>query len=63
MEKAEEIGDDLAARIGMRTGCPRQAPDAPTPPGGPGRTVSHVTTRIIIAFAPFGRYDLITVLE
>jgi hypothetical protein len=59
MEKAEEIGDDLAARIGMRMG----APDAPTPPGGPGRTVSHVTTRIIIAFAPFGRYDLITVLE
>jgi len=26
MEKAEEIGDDLAARIGMRMG----APDAPS---------------------------------
>jgi hypothetical protein len=37
MEKAEEIGDDLAARIGMG------APDAPTPrrPGTHGVSRDH----------------------
>lgn len=61
MEKAEEIGDDLAARIGMG------APDAPTPrrPGSGTHGVSRHGPRvcITIAFAPFGRYDLITVSE
>ena len=40
MEKAEEIGDDLAARIGNANGCPRR-PDAAGRPGTHGVSRDH----------------------